>query len=54
MELGEIGGRGETKTETATTSVTRWLDYLPLFGYLQQLKFAQKLTKFAKVGSKLS
>ena len=22
-------------------SVTRWLDYLSLFGYLQQLKFAQ-------------
>ena len=26
-----------------STSVNRWLDYFPLFGYLQQLKFAQNL-----------
>ena len=33
-------------------SVTRLLDYFSTFGCLHQLKFAQKYTKFAKVGSK--
>ena len=32
-----------------TTSVTRWLDCFSLYGYSQQLKFAQNL-KNAKVG----
>ena len=33
-------------------SVTRWLDYLSLFGHLLQNKFAQKHADFANVGSK--
>ena len=33
-------------------SVTRLLDYFSTFGHLHQWKFAQKYTKFAKVGSK--
>ena len=32
-------------------SVTRWLDYFPTFGHLQQWTFAQLCNKFAKVGS---
>ena len=38
---------------TNSASVTRWLDYLSIFGHLQQKQFAQKLlTNFGKVGSK--
>ena len=34
------------------TSVTRWLDYISTFGHLNQRKFAQWYTNFAKVGPK--
>ena len=33
-------------------SVTRWVDYFSLFGFIQQLKFPQNWSKVANVGSK--
>ena len=38
------------KKKKQKTSVTRWFDYVSIFGHLQQWKIAQKCKKFAKVG----
>ena len=38
-------------TACLTSSVTRWLEYLSIFGHLLHWKLAQKCHKFATVGS---
>ena len=47
--LSWYGHKECNHTPSPLNSVTRWLDYFSLFGYLQQLKIVQKI---AKVGSK--
>ena len=47
----EIQKTRHVRALVVVASVTRWLDYFSIFGYLQQRKFGQLCTKFAKAGS---
>ena len=44
--------RNTSKGKISETSVTRWLNYVKVFGHLQQWKLAQRKNIFPVVGSK--
>ena len=43
MQIVLHGWRGNYRHVTLGTSVTRWLDYISLFGFLRYIKFAQNV-----------